>query len=601
MIRALKKAPGSGRAPEHQHRILVVDDNERIHEDFRKILRPPRARPDSESLLALEGALFDQEIVPADPVSSSVHFELDFASQGHEGLELVERGLAEGHPFSLAFVDVRMPPGWDGIETTERLWQVDRALQVVLCTAYSDYSWSEIFARLGYTDRLLILKKPFDGAEVRQFALALTAKRTLLREHESLLKDLEAKVDSRTRDLEASNEQLRVEMQERLKVERRVRHLQKVQALGHLVASVGHEINNPLCFVTGNLELVATDLAELEAAGPKNPRWDDVREYIEAAAEGARRIASIVAAMRGFVGPREAADERAEVAPVLETVTVLVQNEIRHRARLRVHCDPVPALRIERRALEQVLVNLLLNAAHAITPGHAEDNEIRIRVARSADDRISVEVTDTGEGMEPEVVEHAFDPFYTTKPAGQGTGLGLSLSHELVTAAGGELSLRSQPGAGTTATVRLRVAPTARSISAGHPAAEAIEPESSARGRLLLVDDDPLILRFLERSLGRYETSVARNGQEALELCHRENFDLVLCDIMMPDLTGMEVYERVQRSDLGLADRFLFITGGAIGQEMERFLRTHKSRCIRKPFAPRQIREAVARHLTVPD
>jgi two-component system, NtrC family, sensor kinase len=580
------------RPPSRPYRVLVVDDNRQIHDDFRKIL----CAPSSSQLASFEDALYGEQAERSPHEPPELHFSLESAFQGQEGLELLERGFTEGDRFALAFVDIRMPPGWDGIETTARLWQVDPELQVVLCTAYSDYSWGQIVEQLGCTDRLLILKKPFDAAEVRQLALALTAKWAVLREHVGLLHTLEAEVEARTRDLAQANEQLRLEMQERLEVEGKVRHLQKIQALGRLSASVGHEINNPLCFVTGNLELIAEGLLELRADSATEQTWTDVRVSLDAATAGATRIAKIVEAMRGFIHADEQ-DEQADVTAAIAAATALTRNEIRYRARLTVRCEPAPPLRIGQRALEQVLVNLLINAAQAITQGGADDNEIRV-IVTPGPDRVGIEISDTGHGIEAEIAEHVFEPFYTTKPVGQGTGLGLPLCHELITAAGGELSLSSELGRGTTVGIALPLAE-GRAAAPEREPPEQAEPagEAARHAKILLVDDDPPILRVLQYALRSYETHLAHNGQEALARCRQESFDVVVCDMMMPDITGMELYERMRESDEALADRFVFITGGAINQRIEQFLRLHAHRCVRKPFTSRQIREAVAQHL----
>ena len=167
-----------------QYRILVIDDNHSIHQDFAKILSPPAS--DDPALDDMEAALFGSE----KPTSAPISFELDFASQGAEGLTMVEHALAAGRPYALAFVDGRMPPGWDGIETIQRLWQADPELQTVLCTAYADYSWQEIRRILGETDSLLIIKKPFDNMEVLQLAHALTRKWELAREVKGRLHQL---------------------------------------------------------------------------------------------------------------------------------------------------------------------------------------------------------------------------------------------------------------------------------------------------------------------------------------------------------------------------------------------------------------------------
>lgn len=181
-------------------RILVIDDNLDIHADFRKTLGAPSRR--DAGLDAAEAILFGA--VAGAPVAEAV-FELDDAFQGQEGLQLVVKARAEGRPYALAFVDMRMPPGWDGLETITRLWTADPALQIVICTAYSDYSWQEIFARVGASDRLLIVKKPFDTMEIVQLAHALTEKWSLASEIARQVARLEVAVQERTRDLSDTN------------------------------------------------------------------------------------------------------------------------------------------------------------------------------------------------------------------------------------------------------------------------------------------------------------------------------------------------------------------------------------------------------------
>ena len=174
------------------YRILVIDDNRAIHEDFRKILCPPSA--DTTALGEAEAKLFDE---PTRARQSAV-FEIDSAYQGEEGLKRVRQSLQSGRPYAIAIVDVRMPPGWDGIETTQKLWEVDSDLQVVICSAYSDYSWDEIIAKLGNSDRLLFLKKPFDTVEILQLANALTEKWRLIHQVRNQMADLETIVSERT-------------------------------------------------------------------------------------------------------------------------------------------------------------------------------------------------------------------------------------------------------------------------------------------------------------------------------------------------------------------------------------------------------------------
>ncbi len=188
-----------------RRRIIVIDDNQAIHEDFAKILVK---KASSASLLAaLEDDLFsDDPPEPAAPEhgSGAMDFEVSFADQGQKGAEIVEKAMAEGAPFSVAFVDMRMPPGWDGIQSIRRLWEIDPNLQCVICTAYSDYSWEKILEELGVSDRLLLLRKPFDAAEVGQLACALTEKWHLARRAHLKLEQLRSMVEEQTLHLAES-------------------------------------------------------------------------------------------------------------------------------------------------------------------------------------------------------------------------------------------------------------------------------------------------------------------------------------------------------------------------------------------------------------
>src|SRR6202050_3304988 len=183
------------------HRRLMIDDNPAIHEDYRKILT---GRADTQ-ISAAEAALFGE---PQAAVSRPT-FDLDSAMQGRDGVELARRALIEGRPYSVAFVDMRMPPGWDGLETIENLWKVDPEIQIVVCSAYSDYDWMELLARLGRSDKLIVIKKPFEPIEILQSASALSRKWQNARALRRHVEGLERVVTDRTRGLEAVNRQLR--------------------------------------------------------------------------------------------------------------------------------------------------------------------------------------------------------------------------------------------------------------------------------------------------------------------------------------------------------------------------------------------------------
>jgi two-component system, cell cycle sensor histidine kinase and response regulator CckA len=198
-------------------RVLVIDDNRDIHDDFRKILCPAAAA--APSLDATEAAVFGGAVDAAQ----ATQFEVDSAYQGQEGVLMVEKALAAGRPYALAFVDVRMPPGWDGVETTRRIWAIDPDIQIVICTAYSDYSWKEMFEKLGQRDGLLILKKPFDAVEAFQIAHALSEKWWLHQESLGKMEELESRVAARTRELQQTNHALQNEVAQHQRAEEAMR------------------------------------------------------------------------------------------------------------------------------------------------------------------------------------------------------------------------------------------------------------------------------------------------------------------------------------------------------------------------------------------
>ena len=202
-------------------RVLVIDDNPAIHEDFRKILAPAIAT--AAALDTTEAAVFGDR---TDAVQQT-QFEVDSAYQGQAGVLLVKQALEAGRPYAMAFVDVRMPPGCDGVETARKMWELDPDLQVVLCTAYSDYSWGEMFEKLGLRDGLLILKKPFDAVEAIQLAHALTEKWWLHQQSRRKTEELESRVAERTADLAKTNAALQAESTERARL---IQELQKALA-----------------------------------------------------------------------------------------------------------------------------------------------------------------------------------------------------------------------------------------------------------------------------------------------------------------------------------------------------------------------------------
>ncbi|WNG50116.1 response regulator [Archangium minus] len=426
-----------------RRRILVVDDNPSIHQDFRKIL----ARPDDdvEELDAMESMLFGE----APPRLGTSRFELDFALGGEEGVRRVKEAVREGRPYAMAFVDIRMPPGMDGVETTLHMWREEADLQVVLCSAHSDYSWDELSRKLGQSERLLILRKPFDNIEVRQMAHALCEKWELLRASHQRMEDLERIVQERTRALAEANT--------------RLMHAQKLEALGRMSAGLAHEVNNPLSFILSNLRHAVRGLEKLPCPPESMAARDDLREACRDAILGAERIERIVQDVRIFARVDEPPRDPVDVRAVAELSISMASEALRSGVRLIKDFHEVPRVLGSEHGLGQVFLNLIVNAAHALRG--REDPFIRLGVLRRSDGRVAVEVQDNGCGIPAENLSRLFEPFFTTKPVGTGTGLGLSICHGIVTRLGGDITVHSAPGQGTTFRVVLPAAPGSEGVA----------------------------------------------------------------------------------------------------------------------------------------
>ena len=571
--------------PENR-RVLVVDDMASIHEDFRKILGGDAAAPDLD---AEEAILFGHQPVKM----AAVHFEMQSAYQGRDALEKVRSAKSAGLPFAMAFVDMRMPPGWDGLETVEHLWSEDPRLQVVFSTAYSDTPWAEVLTRLDARDRLLILKKPFDPIEVHQFANALTTKWQMTEQAAFKTSSLEEAVEERTRELEQSREMfklmaestrsipftldltrgrftyvgaqaiadsgiaesqwqepgaldivvprgtnqeirqrfdecdsgqfefvaplsqrngtrsevrwtgtcqntagakivrgLMLDITELRRLGRELAAAQKLESVGRLAAGVAHEINTPVQFILDSVDFVRTSLprlaavidayrnlqrmvqsagdvaaaaslaAESERAADLDYVMENAPNAIESSIEGLGRIATIVRSLKEFAHPDQAEKTPADLNQAIRNTLVLAYNEYKHAAEIDAQFGDLPLVSCYLGEINQVVLSLLVNAAHAIADVVKDTGCLgRIAVRTRLDgDVVEISIADTGSGI-PEVAQtKIFDPFFTTKEVGRGTGQGLAVARSvIVNKHGGTLRFETGCGQGTTFFIRLPI------------------------------------------------------------------------------------------------------------------------------------------------
>lgn len=369
----------------------------------------------------------------------------------------------------------------------------------------------------------------------------------------------------------------------------------RLASLGTMAAGVAHEINNPLAVVVANAHYVLDGLREVQAwvasqAPPEIKRR--VEEAVQAQTEiaaSASRIARIVADLGTFARPPARASDEADVRRAIEWALRATANELRHRAVVSKDVGQLPLAAIDEVRLGQVLVNLLVNAAHAIAPGDVHHNEISIRARTDEGGFVVVEVKDSGSGIAPEAREHIFEPFFTTKPIGGGTGLGLSICHGIVRSAGGDISVESEVGRGSTFRVRL---PVASPKPDRKP--ETASRGTSRRGRVLAVDDEELVLRTVQRILADHDVVFCASAAEALKrLGDGEHFDVILSDVLMPTMTGMDLYERLLERDPEEAAKVVFMTGGAVTSKIDDFLATVPNARVEKPFSVDALLSAV--------
>jgi PAS domain S-box-containing protein len=378
----------------------------------------------------------------------------------------------------------------------------------------------------------------------------------------------------------------------------------RMASIGTLAAGVAHEINNPLAAVMANLDYIADSLGRMTSGemasmtpGTRDV-WirDEIKTPLDDAVEAAQRVRFIVRDLKIFSrSPNDAQRGPVNVETIMESSLRMAWNEIRHRANLVKRFGRVPEVEGNEARLGQVFLNLVVNAAQSLPTGQAEQNEIRV-TTKVEGERVIIEVSDTGVGIPAEIIGRIFDAFFTTKAVGVGTGLGLAICQRIIADMGGTLTVESEMGRGTTFRVSV---PIARKRECDVRPTAVQVPVAGRRGRILVVDDEELVLRSVRRILSQEHDVLAMvSAQEALAVCAGgEKFDLILCDLMMPDMTGMDFHRELSLIAPEQAERMIFITGGAFTEKARAFLSETPKEHLEKPFYSANLRAIVQRYL----
>lgn len=362
----------------------------------------------------------------------------------------------------------------------------------------------------------------------------------------------------------------------------------RMASLGMLAAGVGHEINNPLSAVVGNLDLLQAMLDDGEDLSESN----DLKEMLADAREGARRVREIVQDLKVFSRHEEERVDAVEVIPVIQSSLRMAWNEIRHRATLQKSLEPIPLVAASDSRLGQVFLNLIINAAQAMPEGGAENHVLR--VATRTDERgwAVIEVSDTGSGIEPDVLHRLFTPFFTTKPKGVGTGLGLAICDRIIRTAGGSIDVESEVGKGSTFRVCLPPAEDDVVVPSRPTRSDGLRPQ--ARGRILLVDDEVIVASLVRRALSEHDVVSHTRPDQALEAIRAgERFDAILCDVMMPSMSGMDFHSHLTALAPDQAERLIFLSGGAFTEGARRYLAHTRNARLDKPIDIEQLRAVI--------
>ena len=477
------------------------------------------------------------------------------------------------------------------------------------------YANPKMLERLGYGDAASIIDVPLSTIVLESDARARVANETPLAPPASTDVDRPTPVEQRWKrrdgtiipvevvrsvvvfEGEIAKLSMARDLTERNQIAAAMIEMDRMAAIGILAAGVGHEINNPLAYVLANLEFVTGELEMLvselpnEAAIRLEDRISDLAQALADTNHGAERVRAIVQDLRTFSRSDEDSLTPTDVRQIIDSSLRMAAVTLRNRATIVKTYEEVPAVIASESKLGQVFLNLVVNAAQAMPEGSPNDHQIEITI-RNEDPWVAITIKDTGSGIPKDVLPRIFDPFFTTKPVGQGTGLGLSICRRIIVQLGGDITVESTVGKGAKFSVRI---PRARGPSLRAPRSIA-PPSSGRRGRILCVDDEPALGLALKRALvAEHDVVLLTSASEALQqVKDGERYDLLLCDLMMPGMSGVDFHAELESFAPDLAKRIVFLTGGALNSRSREFFETSSNPRLDKPIGLDELRSTIA-------
>ncbi len=567
-----------------KRRILIVDDNESIHDDFKKILLITK---NSNVINEMEQLLFEEK-----PVNKRISYDyiIDDAYQGQEAIEMVTKSFDEGFPYSLIYMDVRMPPGIDGVQAMDKIWQKHPNIEIVICSAYSDYSWDDILEKFGETDKLLFIKKPFNIIVVKQLTLSLITKWDIAKKNREYMQHLEKEVEARTVELKHL-------LREMTLLKEKAEDADKMKSA--FLANMSHEIRSPMNAILGFSELL------------EDPELDEEtkQQYLQYINLSGKSLLNLINDII-FVAKIEAGI--LEIQPLAFQLNTLLQEiysiylvdkqtQTKDNLKLEMHLgiqDEDPEIITDPERLKQIFINLLSNAFKFTTQGY-----IRFGYDVSPENWLTFFVEDTGIGIPQNKQDLIFERFGQAENSllskSKGTGLGLTISKNLTELMGGKMWINSAAGKGSTFYFTIPFVKADKNISSPVKEKAAKTYDSNFSNKtILIVEDEDLNTIFLKQVLVPLHANLewAVNGADAVEKFRKNNkIDLILMDIKMKVMDGMEAAKQIKAINPNIP--IIAQTAFAMADE-EQYCRTHGfDDYIKKPISITELKEKISRWL----